>query len=151
MQRHRESAATFAARVPVALLALTIATSALHASCTSDTEGTVATVGVEVDAGDDGGSRSDAGPGGAQEPGRVPADASVGFPSDSMDSPDDRSDGMSYGDGYGAVGAHDRRDAGTSRGPADGAAPDAEADGGTDGVAPDAEAYGAPDAADAGE
>jgi hypothetical protein len=75
-------------------------TSALHASCTSDpegtvAEGTVATGSADVDAGDDGPAQ------------RVPAEASVRTPFDSMDSPDDRAAGMSYGDGYGAAGAAD--------------------------------------------
>ncbi|MGH7437405.1 MAG: hypothetical protein ACRENE_17135 [Polyangiaceae bacterium] len=98
MQTHREPAATVAARIPVALLALAIVVSALHASCTAGPSDAVATEDLVVDAGDDGGVAIV----------QVVADAGIGSPQDasgdspSMDSPEDRSDGMSYGDGYGA-------------------------------------------------
>jgi hypothetical protein len=79
MSTHRESkVAAMLCRIPVPLIGLLIAASSLQASCGGVPDADVTEV-------------TDA---------RIPADAGVvDAPSD--DSPEDRADGMSYGDGYG--------------------------------------------------
>ena len=72
---------SFLARAPIALFGLILVASALQASC-----------GGQPDTSTDGNTFSDA---------RDVADPTVGDAGASDDSPDDRADGMSYGDGYG--------------------------------------------------
>ena len=82
--RRQLNVAALLARVPVAVLGVAIAASALQASCNASSGG---------------GTWEDAFDGAAED-----ADASsIDAPSD--DSPEDRADGMSYGDGYGPTDA----------------------------------------------
>jgi hypothetical protein len=85
--RREPNVAALLARVPVAVLGVAIASSALQASC---------------DASSGGGTWEDAFDGADADASGVDA-TSIDSPSD--DSPEDRADGMSYGDGYGPTDA----------------------------------------------
>ena len=80
LMRRGSKLAAILARVPVPLLGMAIAASALQTACSGASDTGLGRVGADADVGD--------------------ADTADTADSPSQDSPADRADGMSYGDGY---------------------------------------------------